>query len=516
MSRIRKAALTAGFSYVQFGLAFVSGILMVPIILSKVGTQSYGLWLACGELLAYSAMVDLGVLNVLPWLIAEKDGRKDRAGIRKLIGYGLAAAVVTALLYVLVALSMWGFSVGVTDLNAADKATLFGPLLLLIAGTAILFPFRTFYAVLNGLQDVFFFGFLGIGQWALNICLILLLLFKGYGLYALAASAVVPPMIGCALCLIRIRLVAPDLLTGWSRPTFSELSYLMKEGFGTWLGNFGWRMIAASNSAILVAIRGPEMAVIYACTAKMGEILMQIAWQLPDSGMVGLAQLSGEGNRERVREVVLSMLRLLLVTTGGVACAVLLLNPGFVTLWVGADKFGGLALNALLAAIVIGHSLTHGLVVPASVLGSRLQAGLLTIVQGGLFVSAALLLGRLFGATGVAAASLTGSLVFMVPLAALILKRRTGLTFKQIWGAAIMPWFVRAVTLMLAAGAAGAWVASNNLWIAGMFAPPLAALYLWSMRPLYVGLPLPLRFRPWLVKLRLLPQEESPRVVESL
>ena len=118
---------------------------------------------------------------------------------------------------------------------------------------------------------------------------------------------------------------------------------------------------------------------------------------------------------KRVREVVLSMLRLLLVTTGGVACAVLLLNPGFVSLWVGADKFGGLALNALLAAIVIGHSLTHGLVVPASVLGSRLQAGLLTIVQGGLFLLAAFLLGRLFGITGVAVASLIGSLVFMVP-----------------------------------------------------------------------------------------------------
>lgn len=507
MSRTRKAALTASFSYVQFGLAFVSGIVMVPLILTKVGAQNYGLWLACGELLAYSAMVDLGVLNVLPWLIAEKDGRKDRAGMRKLIGYGMAASMVTSLLYILVAVLMWGLSVGLADLSGANNATLFGPLLFLIAGTAVLFPFRTFYAVLQGLQDVVFFGLLGVGQWALNICLMLVLLFNGYGLYALAASSVVPPMIGCALCLIRIRLVAPDLLTAWSRPTFSELSYLMKEGFGTWLGNFGWRMIAASNSAIIVAIRGPEMAVVYACTAKMGEILMQLSWQLPDSGMVGLAQLSGEGDQKRVREVVLSMLRLLLVTTGGVACAVLLLNPGFVSLWVGADKFGGLALNALLAAVVIGHSLTHGLVVPASVLGSRMQAGLLTIVQGGLFLLAAILLGRLFGINGVAAASLIGSLLFMVPLAARLLKRRTGLSFKQVWDAALMAWLVRLVPLMLAGGAIGAWLAGKSFWFASLIAPLFGAVYLWGMRPLYVGLPLPLRFKPWLIKMRLLPQQ---------
>lgn len=507
MSRTRKAALTAGFSYVQFGLAFVSGIVMVPLILSKVGAQNYGLWLACGELLAYSAMVDLGVLNVLPWLVAEKDGGKDRAGMRRLAGYGLAASMLTSLLYILVAVLMWGLSVGVADLSEANKSTLFGPLLFLIVGTAVLFPLRTFYAVLQGLQDVFFFGLLGIGQWALNICLMLVLLYNGYGLYALAASAVVPPLIGCALCLIRIRLVAPDLLTGWSRPAFSELSHLMKEGFGTWLGNFGWRMIAASNSAIIVAIRGPEVAVVYACTAKMGEILMQIAWQLPDSGMVGLAQLSGEGDQKRVREVVLSMLRLLLLTTGGVACAVLLLNPGFVSLWVGADKFGGVALNALLAAVVIGHSLTHGLVVPASVLGSRIQAGLLTLIQGGLFLLAATLLGLLFGVNGVAAASLIGSLLFMVPLAARMLKRRTGLSFKRVWDAAIMPWLVRVVPLMLAGGAIGAWLAMKSFWFAILIAPLFGAIYLWGMRPLYVGLPLPLRFRPWLIKMRLLPQQ---------
>jgi hypothetical protein len=38
-------------------------------------------------------------------------------------------------------------------------------------------------------------------------------------------------------------------------------------------------------------------------------------------------------------------------------------------------------------------------------------------------------------------------------------------------------------------------------------APVLATLYLWWMRPLYTGLPLPERVRPVLARLRLLPPD---------
>src|SRR5688500_9990930 len=75
MSRTRRAGITAVFGFAQFGLALVSGIAMVPFILSRVPTEHYGVWLAFGEVLAYSSMVDLGVVGVVPWLLAESDGR---------------------------------------------------------------------------------------------------------------------------------------------------------------------------------------------------------------------------------------------------------------------------------------------------------------------------------------------------------------------------------------------------------------------------------------------------------
>src|SRR4051812_49736508 len=78
MSRTHRASIAASFAYLQFALSIVVGLGLVPFVLHRVGERLYGFWLASGEVLAYAAMADLGVMGVVPWLIAEADGRSDR------------------------------------------------------------------------------------------------------------------------------------------------------------------------------------------------------------------------------------------------------------------------------------------------------------------------------------------------------------------------------------------------------------------------------------------------------
>jgi hypothetical protein len=47
--------------------------------------------------------------------------------------------------------------------------------------------------------------------------------------------------------------------------------------------------------------------------------------------------------------------------------------------------------------------------------------------------------------------------------------------------------------------------ARTSPWLPLALAAPLGFLYLWVMRPLYAGLPLPARTRPLLARLRLVP-----------
>lgn len=507
MSRTRRAGIAAGFGYLQFGLALASGILVVPFVLRSVGSEAYGVWLGFGELVAYSAMADLGVLGVLPWLVAEADGRKDRDEMRRLVSAGVVAATLAAVVFAVLALGLLALAPGLTGVSDAQHAQVIGPLMLLVAGMAAAYPVRVFHALLIGLQDVTFAGRLGIAQTVLNVALIIGLLMAGQGLYALAAAATVPTLFVATASLLRARRIAPELLRGLHWPSMRLLGSVTAQGIGGWVAGLGWRMISATSNLVILAIAGPVAAVTYALTARLADVMTQMSWQVPDAGLVGLAQLKGEGRAERAREIVISILRLTLIGAGAVACGVLAFNPSFVSLWVGPDKFAGLTTNVLIALGAIALSLAHALATTASTLGARVQIGFVSVAQGVVHLAAAVLLGRTYGLPGVAAAAVISTGLVAYPAGAYFLRRVTGLGQAELWRGALGPWSTRAVLLLLLGLAVGIAGWRTSVWPPLVVAPVLGILYIWWMRPLYEGLPFPARVRPILVRLRLVPEQ---------
>lgn len=503
MSRVRRAGIAAAFGYLQFALAMASGILLVPFILSRVGTEAYGVWLGVGELVAYAALADLGVVGVLPWLIAERDGRADRQGIRDLLAAGVVVALAAAALFVVVAAGLVSLAPRVVSLSPEVRGVLAGPVALTIAGVALAYPLRVFHALVAGLQDVTFAGSLTVLQLALNVVLVVVLLLNGYGLYALAAGAVVPTLGNGLVSLLRTARLAPDLLRGWRVPSRTTLRYLAVQGFGAWTAAFGWRMVAATNTLVILSFAGPVAATVFAFTARLGEIAMQMSWQLPDAGLVGLAQLLGEGPRGRIRAAALQLSRMGMLGGGAVACAVLTFNAVFVGLWVGPDRFGGFALNAALAAAVLAHTLSHVLMAVSSTLGGRVQAGAATVVQGAVHLGGALLLGHWLGLAGVAVAAVVSMLLVSLPVGLHLMRRHAGVSPGALWREVLGPWSARCGPLLLLGAGLGPALAARPAWVAVAALPPLALVFLWMMRPLVAALPLPGRLRGALAQLRL-------------
>ena len=510
MSRIQKAAVTAGFTYVQFGLAILTGIVLVPLTLHYLGARSWGLWLATGELLGYAGMADLGVLGVLPWMIAEADGRNDRAAMRRLIGHGVWLGGGLAAVYAGVALLLWSVLPSVLRFTEADRLLVGAPFAFLVAVNAIGHPFRVFRAAIGGLQDAFFNGALSIAHSILTLAITIGLLINGYGLYALAVAAGLPPFITFAASIARLRRIAPDVMTGWSRPSLAEARHLLTNGAGTWLAAIGWQMLAATSAIVITYLGHPEWVPIYSCTAKLSQVTMQLAWVTPDSALVALAQLYGERRSvERLREVVLMMLRLHLLLSGAALCGLLAFNPAFVARWVGLEFFGGRSLNALMAVGVVLYSLSHGFITTASVLGNRLRVGVAGLVNGIAQIALALVFGNWWGLNGIAVAGLLASLATSIPAGVLLLRPATELTARHLARDLLTPWLTRAGLLVVLAATAGAFHRTIDLMLSAAIAAAISLAYLWHMRPLYVGLPLDARVALWLVRAGLMPPTSS-------
>jgi hypothetical protein len=232
----------------------------------------------------------------------------------------------------------------------------------------------------------------------------------------------------------------------------------------------------------------------------------QLAWVLPDSGLIGLSQLHGEGRPQgRVRGVVMMIVRLHLVLAGTTACAVLAFNPAFVTAWVGPEYYGGHALNAWLAAGVVCASLVHALVSTASVLGDRLKVGIATLANGVVQTAFAVGFGALWALGGIAAAAVVAALATSTPTGIALLRTSTGLSLRMIWQELLAPWLQRMAPAALVCAGAGILMRDAGLPAAMLVTAICLGGCFWAVRPLLHGLPLNEQWTRRLVRARVLP-----------
>jgi Na+-driven multidrug efflux pump len=487
VSRVRRASVAASFAYVQFALSIVVGIGMVPFILSRVDAVVYGVWLASGEVLAYAAMADLGIVGIVPWIVADADGRKDRQAIRTVMANGFCAAGVMSLGYLLLVALLWQLAPSVVTLTPAQRELIGGPLAIMACVTGIVLPFRVANATLHGLQDVRVSGFISTGAWLLDVVLTATMLALGYGLYALAVGASVPALAGVMAATVRLRVLAPDLLRAWPRPRAAGMLRLFRDGFGGWLGAWGWRLAAATDGIVLTFLLGQPLSVTrLAMTSKLGQVLMQLAWVPGDSGLVGLAQLSGEGHRERLRGAVAALFRMYLTLACAGAIVVLVANGPFVRWWLPDDPplFAGALVNGLLAAVLLVFTAAHAFAVTVSVLGHRLRVGVVTLIAGVVQVGLAYVFARRFGLAGIPLAAIVAQVCVLFPLLLGPLASVSGVSVRVLLADVMLRWSARSLPALLLCGFAGVVLAGAPLLLALPLAVASATAYLWISRSL--------------------------------
>jgi O-antigen/teichoic acid export membrane protein len=513
MSRRKKALIATAFNYAQWSLGTVAAFYVTRLVLGALGKDVYGMWLATGAVLGYAALADLGILGVMPWLFAEADGAKDAPKLRSLLLHGLAVGFVGALVYALIASLLWVVMPGLLHLSPIDRAALRGPVMATIAFTTVAYPLRLFVALRTGLQDYSFLGVLSLVHTLSAPVITVSLTYAGNGLYGVALGPAVPGLIVGGAALVRTARCNPELFREAPGFQWATLKNIFASGTGQWFGTIGWQLAFASDSVIIAHLGYRSLVPVYSITSRLGLTLMQISWGLPDSTSVGLAQLNAEGSRTRVASVVAALLRFHLITAGAIACGVLAGNFGFVTGWTGADLYGGSLLNAVFALDTMALSVAHALVVPAAVLGARLKIGLVTLVNGGLHVVLALLLGRYWGLVGVAAATSISALLTSIPIGAKSVTELTSLNLRTLLHEILGPWLLRVVPcaaiallagwLLLRASVHERWGRGSAFAIGLFGGGAVGVVYLFGVRPMMRDLPFGPKLRRVLGALRL-------------
>lgn len=479
MSRTRKIIGATSVAYLQQAATLVVGLWLTPFLLRNVGQHDLGLWLVVGQLLGYLALVDLGILAILPREIAYASAQPDvtsrigglLAQVRGIVRWQVALLSIACALFLVFMPAEW--------------TALRWPLAGVFAVFVCSYPLRIPSAVLQGLQDLPFLAKLQIVGWAAGTAATVALVLWGFKLPALVTGWSLTLLLPALAAYWRLHhAFSVDTGDGGQRV----------EGYfsrSVWVsaGQLGQVFLNGSDVLVIGKLLGAAAVVPYACTAKLVTIFANYPQMLVHSAQPALTELRGSGAKARLVEVTQALAQGMLILSGALVTTVITANQFFVTWWVGRTQYGGLVLTLALTTMMLVRHWNVAMNYTLFCFGYERQLSLVALADGVVTLAGTALLVPRIGLVGAPVASVLGAVLVGLPLNVRAAAHEIGVGI----GGFLRPCLslVLAISAVVALAIAGHfWLDASRLVNAVAFTVVMLALYAAAVMPFVLSGPL--------------------------
>ena len=439
-SLTERASLGALSNAVRIVVTMVAGLLITPLIVRALGQELYGVWAMIQQVLGYVQLANLRTTGTIKLTLAVDLHRDDPHYKRQQIGATLHVLARVALVMLAIGAALvwlapsiikispghastvrWALGIGVISLVTGELSSIPGNVL---RGMNLEYAAMGLSAVVGGTQSV-----LG-----------MLAVLAGLGMPGLALAAVMADFIEGGTRLYIAKTHVPWL--GVEKPTSNVLKVFWAQTIWISFATLGFILQNATDILVVGLVLGPSAAAVFGATGSVLRMITSSMYSFIGAANPGIAALCGRGEWERV-EAVRNELHLgSLVATAIVGCGVIAMNHAFVSLWLGANFYGGNGLNLLLVMIAIQSiPLRLDTMLLDSMLKFRERA-VLTIITGATGLGLGAVLGLRFGLSGMALGLVTGNMSALVAMS-VVIYRNSPLSFAR-----YLAWMTRPVCVL--------------------------------------------------------------------
>jgi O-antigen/teichoic acid export membrane protein len=260
-------------------------------------------------------------------------------------------------------------------------------------------------------------------------------------------------------------------------------------------------LLNATDVVIAAKMLGPAAVVPYVCTGKLIFVLAHQPAMLMQVAAPGLSEMKTSESRSRLFDVCTSLSQAMLMFSGAIALVVVVVNQGFVNLWVGADQYGGFLLTVLLLVTMVVRHWSTTVVYSIFSFGYERRISLTTLMDGGVTALASVVLIRSFGLIGIPIGSLLGACFVSLPANLVPLARENGVSVGKLVEP-LWPWCWRFVLLFAVAATATKVGMPKSLPALVLIGVGTGVLYLAVMLPTALRLHLGKYLRPRIFEVR--------------
>lgn len=474
MSRTRRILSGTGIAYAHQAALILVGLWLTPFLLRHVGQHALGLWLVVTQLLGYLALLDLGVLAILPREVAVASGAADGARVvgslvahvRSIVRWQvLALAVVSATLW-------WWLPAAWLEVR--------WPLVTVLVTFVVCYPLRVPGAVLQGMQDLAFLAKVQFAGWALGAAGTVLLVFRGAGLQGLVIGWAIGVALPALAAWWRMRTGFPQIAV---RSDLEPVPQYFRRSLWVSVSQIAQVLLSGSDVVLLGRLLGPAAVVPYACTGKLVTVFANHPQLLLHAAQPALSELRASESKAKLARVATALAQAMLIMSGALAIAIVPLNHMFVKWWVGADQYGGAWLTVALVAMMVLRHWNIATIYTLFCFGYERQLSVTGLADGICSVLGTALLVWQLGPVGAPVASMTSVLLVSLPLNTRSVAREMGLTSAG-FVRTLAPLLARVGILGAAAIAMSVYWPVQSIGDVVLRFVPLAALYVLLVAPI--------------------------------
>jgi O-antigen/teichoic acid export membrane protein len=345
------------FGYASILLTFARNVLFVPIYLREIPLAEYGAWLATGGALALILINDFGLSGVVTQKLSATYGAKDYKELGSLAGSALMIGCIMAAALTAISLVFVGMLPALDPVDPTHGGTMVRCFLLAIAANALGLIGSTAISLIRSLQRPVIAGMIVVIAELVNAAFVLIGLFAGKGLYAIAGGMLARSVIVALGAIIGVRLIYSRSLNVRLVVQWRAVQALLGDSSRFFISSIAMRLQSQGSVLFVGLALGPASAAIYSLTVRAHETVLMLIGQINAALVPPATHLLGSGNFARFRVILLRMLLALGAVTALAMSTTVVLNAGFLHLWLGNKDFAGQGVSILMAAALFVSSL---------------------------------------------------------------------------------------------------------------------------------------------------------------
>ncbi|RME24498.1 MAG: hypothetical protein D6800_08610, partial [Candidatus Zixiibacteriota bacterium] len=379
----------------------------IPYITSVLGDERYGVWVICFQIISYLSLLDFGIERSLARFIPRYLGRKDYAGVGRVLNtstviYLPIGVLVTALAFLLADPIMGRFSIAVPALRleGIDALKVIGLYL------GLRFALTPFGGSLGSFQRYDLSNLLQVGEDIVRTLLMVWALSLDAGLVTLGWIIVFTTLVRLLVGRLLLSNLYPELTFSMRQADKTVARDLFSYGRVAFGITVAWIVIFNSDGILLGLMASTAAAGVFAPATQLLLYLRHIINAVATPLTTAIAQAETEQGPEEVKRLYLRAYLLATILAMFACAGVFVFAKDFVALWLAPDFAEAGAVMRILAVgavffipQIIGNATLFALDKHRTLLGVLIAEAILKIGLAVVLIPRAGLIGMAWATT---------------------------------------------------------------------------------------------------------------------